>query len=63
MEMDSKTRVELVSTSWIQPCPYLGPIIHETRNPKNKNETLAMGDLDIGQINEIGYYEKLANDV
>ena len=53
MKMDSKTRVEFVSTSWMQPCPYLGPIIPETRNPKNKDKTLIMVDLAIGQINKI----------
>ena len=53
MKMISKARVEFVSTSWMQPCPYLGPIIPETRNPKNKNKTLIMVDLATGQINKI----------
>ena len=55
--------VEFVSFFGSQPWPLLRLIFPETKSPKNEQNTLAMVICDIGYINEIGYCERLANDV
>ena len=53
---------QLVETSRASWYPYLWPIVHVHKNPKNEARTLTMASCCTVNKNEIKYHHKLANN-